>query len=824
MADTWETNDDNPNAGKTTTPASSGADITKFNPNSPGGNGQKPTNNDTPNNPAGTSVRRWNPLTKFSSFTYGLTLYMLTPEAVNYFANNGKLPEQRGDGRYFIIAQSGGINSDSEPRAITLDPQGTPGPGKPGLDYYIDDFNVEIFLIAQDGQKTSTAATTMTFKVVEPIGFTFLTKLSNASKKINELSPLIQSGDVGSRPNLYQQHYMIGVKFYGYDSNGKLIENDTALDSDQALNDKYGMYERLFPLIVSRINFKIDGRATTYNWEANLQPVQAALSIKRGLVNNPATLEGATVGEILGSKQEKRDKSLMGWLNSKQVDLKTNKNIDIQQSYDITWVTNEWFDAEQIKNSPIITDPDVSSQTAAMSNAANVQQVTVKEASKSNSIDTKTKAINIAAGTSIVSVIDQIIVKSKYIADTLSKKINSRIEAETINNPKGELEWYSVKPLAKVIGRDKITKDWAYDITYEVVPYQVPYLKSQYVTARSKYYGPVKEYSYLLTGQNTEIVSFEMDYNNLFYVVTPATTTKDDPSKSSTMSNNVPRQPSGGINSNPTSGSLNSGSLIAESVRANLYTPADQAMVSIKIMGDPDFLMDTVGTKIQSQTFSKFYGKNNAVNPYGGQVFTEIIFKVAEDYKNDGLLDVDLDQTIGFYPKETQTILGNKGIIYRINKVQSTFSRGKFEQTLDMTMVHPSELIIPEDKKSEGRSQLNRIERQLETEENNNVPDSGVRTPSYNPEETDSQNENSDDYEQYSGEAPDYDQKPVYDNGSTDDDAAANTSTLEEPSDEDGRETDSYLVTSRVLTEQETNELFTETELQTTTSVAPPGF
>lgn len=155
----------------------------------------------------------------------------------------------------------------------------------------------------------------------------------------------------------------------------------------------------------------------------------------------------------------------------------------------------------------------------------------------------------------------------------------------------------------------------------------------------------------------------------------------------------VPTSPVGPVDSNKTSGQLNRASAVVENVRANLYSIADQAIASIRVLGDPDFLMDSVGSKIQSDTFSQFYGKNNSVNPYGGQVFVEIIFRVAEDYKN-GLLDVNPNETILFYDKKQQDLLNARGTIYKINSVDSTFRQGKFEQVFDMIIVDPS-LLLP---------------------------------------------------------------------------------------------------------------------------------
>lgn len=694
MADTYPTADeDNPNAGTPNAPAIDNTTPSSNSPSSPDGNGQRSTSTTTPNNPTATNLRRWNPLSRLSSYTYSLTLYMLSPEAANAFGATGKLPEDQSSAPYYIVAQSGGINNDAEPRGLTVNSGGIPGPGKPGLDFYIDDLTFDIYMMAADGQRTATAATQFTYKIIEQYGFTFLTRLSELSKYINDNSPLIQSGNINSRPNLYQQHYMIGIKFYGYDVNGNVVQSSTIPDSTKSLNDSYALYERLFPLSGNKVNFKITGRTTEYFFESTIQSEQAALGTKRGIIPSPGNLTGQTVGEILGNKDENNKNSLIGWLNSKQTDTKNNKNIEQEQWYDIVWVNNQWFDSNKIKNSAIITTRDYAKETTPMSGANNTQEVNVAKSQRAVSIDTQSKTINIPGGMSIVNVIDQIIVKSKYVVDTLLKEVDQRIESKTDDNEKSKIAWYSIKPITTIRGRDNLTKDWIYNITYEISPYEIPYIKSQYVTNKSKYYGAVKKYSYTLTGENTEVINYEMDYNNLYYVITPSTTSLDDSSENKNPSNPTPRATQAAADSNSTIGSLNRGNLIAETVRANLYSIGDQALATIKIIGDPDFLMETIGSTAQNDTPSKFYGQNFVINPYGGQIFIEIVFKMAEDYKNNGLLDVDINQTIAFYPKEARDQLNIEGVIYKIRKVVSTFSRGKFEQVLDLVIVPYSELL-----------------------------------------------------------------------------------------------------------------------------------
>lgn len=673
-------------------PARTASSVTVATSDTTGGSGQK-TSKVGESAPTSTFYRRTNPLEYFSSFTYNLTLYMTTPECMNYYLNNGKLPDSQGQRQLFIVAQSGGVNRN-EARAITTNFNGPMGPGQDGLDYYIDDLNIEQFLVAKDGQKTSTVGTTINFKIIEPIGFAFLNRLTAASEQINKLSGLINSGNLSSRPNLYQQCYMIGVRFYGYDEDGNIMESSKIQDSTQVLNDKFAVYERVFPIVGTKVNFKLDGKATVYNWEAVILPLQAAFGTKFGRIPESASLEGTTVADVIGQGSDTVKSSLIGWLNSHQETLLNQKKVKEKIKYEVSWdFENKFFDATAIKNSRIIDDDDFDRETSAMAPVRTVQDSNVKISEQATTSNQRSKIISINSGLSIPQAIDNIIVKSQYIVGEILKKNNQKIQTE--NNPETvtKLTWFTISPTVEIIGRDQTTNDWAYKITYQVLPYEVPYLRSQYVGARSKYYGPIKEYQYLLTGKNTAVISFEQEYNNLFYVITPASVNFDNSAQQDSKNVETPIHATGAPRADPTSGERNNGTIIAESVKANLYSIADQAVANIRIMGDPDFLMDSIGKKVESNTFSKFYSGNGSLNPYGGQLFVEIIINTAEDYTDQGTLDLSKNQSVLFYPKTIQEQLNSRGLIYQVNKVTSSFLKGKFEQNLELIYVPPSQLI-----------------------------------------------------------------------------------------------------------------------------------
>jgi len=97
-------------------------------------------------------------------------------------------------------------------------------------------------------------------------------------------------------------------------------------------------------------------------------------------------------------------------------------------------------------------------------------------------------------------------------------------------------------------------------------------------------------------------------------------------------------------------------------------------------MGDPDYLIqDSPATT--NAVYSQYYGTDGfTINPNGGQVFIEIDFKEAEDYKVDsGLLTINQSILFWKYPSS----INIKGVSYLVNTVTSTMSKGKFTQDLE---------------------------------------------------------------------------------------------------------------------------------------------
>jgi hypothetical protein len=190
----------------------------------------------------------------------------------------------------------------------------------------------------------------------------------------------------------------------------------------------------------------------------------------------------------------------------------------------------------------------------------------------------------------------------------------------------------------------------------------------------------------LLTGQNSEVLEYNQNYDGLYYSIHSISTSAEKEGTRKQNSSQAPTQPvntSG--DSDPSGGGQNDGSKLADSVRSMLYSPADLTIGKIKIIGDPDFLMTSPGVKNKAAV-AKVYGSSSdgSVDPLVGQTFVEMKFNMASDYAPNGLLDVS-DQ-LQFYKSNRPKSAGIEGIVYQVYKVESSFSRGSFTQWLEAFM------------------------------------------------------------------------------------------------------------------------------------------
>lgn len=626
--------------------------------------------------PASTSnplpgARLSNPLSLFASYTYQLSLYMITPDAYDLFTASGRkdinaLTRAGGLGGAYLLVQSGGINTTS-----------TETVRAPGfeLDYFIDDLKITTSTSAASSG-TATNTTEMSFSIYEPYGFSFMTKLKNASEALQQYSKLPNFKGI---QNPGRQFFILGIRFLGYDINGKILTGQENIDG--TILDKFGtdngVLETFYDILISSMQFKVDGKGSNYSVKANTLQPQMSFGLKRGLIATGASVTAETVEQALTGGSESTVAAIPGTLgiltklNREQQDLLKDGTIKVANVYKLEWLGN----ADTIKKASLLTKADMDKRKLPMATVSTTSQVATA-AVKNIPPDITKKLLKFNTATPVIQAISQIIAQSSYLENALTKVYT---DAETPGPadelPKDtpqEIAWYNLSSRIKSLAWDDKVNDFAVEITYVIQPYLTPVVTSSYVNKVSKYYGPHKRYDYWYTGKNSEILSYEQTLNHAYVQAALDGTSNND--KVADIAT-ILQQRTGGNRL----GTINNGLEAQNAYITNLSDPTAWSSAKINIMGDPDYLIQDSPGSI-NEAYKQFYGPGFSINPNGGQVFIEINFREAVDYNDTtGLMDLNENIIFWKYPKE----LNIKGVSYQLISVKSSFSKGKFTQDLD---------------------------------------------------------------------------------------------------------------------------------------------
>jgi hypothetical protein len=638
--------------------------------------------------------RLQNPLGNFASYTYQLSLYMITPDAYEAFVLSGKkninalaAVDAKGNatgGGAFLVAQSGGINNSSTQRAPGFE-----------LDFYIDDLKIKS---AINGKATRTASnvTDISFNIIEPMGFSFITKLKRASDAIKKNSRI---KNYDKYVNASKQFFILGIRFQGYDKNGQLA-NASQYFSDDTFNtspDASGVYERFYDIIIKSMKFKLNGGATTYAITASSIGTTIGMGVAKGIVNNNIPVVADTVANALGPTTKPGLVSLLGTINyNEEQSAKGRKDSNgaqgIPNVYKIEWQGQSL----PISSATLKSDADADKKKQAMSNAGKSSDVNEAVALKALS-DKANVLLSIPTGTPIPQAIKNIIMHSSYLENAMKTLFTTNEENDPNTNtatsvPKKDpppLRWYNLSTRVKCLGFDTTVSDFAYEITYVIQPYDTPAASSPYGKS-SKYYGPHKRYDYWFTGKNSEIISYEQSFDNTFFNV--ALEPNGDP-QSQGNGSNISSVPDKRTNQERTF-RTGDGNEAQNTYMTSLFDPGAYAKMKMTILGDPDYLAQETPDTV-NDVYRQFYKADGfTINPNGGQVFIEIAFNEGVDYggiiKNNisapgdngtGLLTVN--DSIYFWNYPPEVIAKLKGVSYMLTQVESVFSKGKFTQNIE---------------------------------------------------------------------------------------------------------------------------------------------
>lgn len=694
----------------------------------------------------GQIITQSNVLDRYASSTYSISIYLMSPTDYARLIRT----KQKNLAGYNLLIQSAGIplSTGFGRQPDVADVGEVPGVTTFSLDqgrneffqedFYIDDLRVQSVMSGK-GTAGPHNVTQMDFKIIEPNGITLLPRLYKAVQQY-------VAGQAGKgEQNYAAQNYLMVIKFYGYDDQGNQylpIKGSRLDDNGQPVTTPQ-VIEKFIPFQFTSLKFRVADKITEYQCEAVCPQNLVATGPARGtipynveitsktlkeLFNGPvafsspsrtgtaATDAGATTpnraagtgdtGEVPGvtvnpstpgttnaappkasaTSTPTITQGLAQALNDFQEQLVSEGKIEVADKYYIELLT------PALQNARVVPPGETNQRKVPMGPGPGAPANQQKNPSTQS--QNKNAAVTSAlAGMSIMQFIDQYVRTSTYMYDQQIRIIDPKTGAvRDVGSPAEAVAWYRVgiEAVPKTsAGYDRIRNDYGYDITYQISPYKVNDVQSDFFPP-PKFQGTHKKYNYWFTGENTQILKFEQDFNYLYYLTIntkPGVAQTVDAATQTTDYREYLKKyfsPRSAQSSQGQPGAVNEPSANAADY---LYSPADQGRVNLEIVGDPAWLQQGElwgGVAGAGQLYGPFLD-DGTINFEGQEVLFEIAFNQPVDYNLDtGLMD---PTTNNYNKTDTSAGSARQSYVYRAIDVISKFSRGQFTQELNGALI-----------------------------------------------------------------------------------------------------------------------------------------
>jgi len=636
-----------------------------------------------------------NPMEDFATSTILWTLAALTPAQFNNPASYRNSPQELQN----VVFSSGGRFDNQRVNTLFGAPE-----------YFINNFVMNSIIGANEKTGNSNAIK-FTFDIVEPQSMGLLLQSMQAAA--------INAGYLSYLDNC---PYVLRMDIQGFDELGVAISS---------IKPKFFVLKLVsmkFTVTEAGSNYKVEG--IPYNHQAFSDAINVTYNDLK-IAGDSKSL--GVVAEVLQTSAD----GLTAVLNRNEEKLKAEKKITETDVYVIQFpkTSSDWYSSggnkEQIKSATV--DPNsqppsivIGSATKAVPQAllpmneigisdlgfdqlkggANtfkragdtIDEKTGIVKREGMTIDPKLRAFQFGQGQSLTAIINQVVLSSKYAYSAINDKVT----------PEGFIKWFKLDAQIELLELDTLTGDFAKKITYRVVPYYIHQSIFSNVNAAPVGYhelmkSVVKEYQYIYTGQNVDVIRFDIEINNLFYTGANPSSEKD----ASKTSNND--QTSAEV-LNPTTGTGKGqapasqaaqlgrarpkrdprllkgykGGSGTKSVEQNVAETMQQAFLSgnsadlisvnLEIMGDPYWLVDSgiANYFAEAPSPTSQITNDGTMNYESGNVYIYLTFKTP----------LDIDETEGLYKFSDEGKESPFGGIYRVVACENTFTDGQWKQKL----------------------------------------------------------------------------------------------------------------------------------------------
>jgi hypothetical protein len=667
-------------------------------------------------NQLGITGRVPNPLHYYSSYNCIFTLSVLDDLSLN-FPNETYRKGMLGP----LILKSG--SGDPRNRIPTANKTAQNPSGS--FDFYIDD--VEIVSVIAMNQSTGNANHSgIKFNITEPysMGIFFQTLQAAALR--------------AGHKNYLEAPILLTVEFKGHVSSE--LQNQTI--------DKTTKY---FPLRLSTFNMRVNGSGSVYDVVAYPYH-ERSFSTTYSQLKTDVSIKGKTVAEMLQTGEKSLQWVLNDVLNERKKttgaaiadqilisfpkDLATGGTVNSASS-DTSKATSATMDPYEVDNAGSQSDSFFAKLGLTTSSVNNTQ---VQEQGNINDLGNSTMGFNLynkgdtpfakdnlaydektgtykrgnitinpaegefkfAQGSDIANAINQVILMSDYGRTALTQ----------VNESTGVIKWWRIETHLYFIPSDDnlaITGQKPKLIVYRVVPHDVdvslflpPNATRPGVEETKKQV--IKEYNYIYTGKNIDVLDFEIEFNAGFYTAINADAGKNNEGKSvkkntggadDGVKENKNDTPSGSAPSDknvlPTSqyadsvktttanrgggGNDDTASIAARQFHDAITFGTDMVNLDLSILGDPYYLGDSgMGNYTALATDNRYMTADKSIDYQRGPIHVLLNFRTP----------IDINHSTGLYDFSNTANVPQFSGLYQLNTVTSRFSNGKFLQSLKM--------------------------------------------------------------------------------------------------------------------------------------------
>ena len=665
-----------------------------------------------------------NPLRDHASYNYVITLGVL--DAAEY--NNPEKYRSAGGFKNYVIQSSGG-NLDK--RYQVFDETG--GGSSDHAEYYIDDISLES-VVAPNPNTRMTLGTNLTFTVTEPYSMG------------NFIQAIAGSASEAGYSSYTQAPFCLKIDFVGWNQDG-------------ATDANFIGQPMFVPIQIINMDFNVSGQGSKYEVKA-VPMSETGLDDNINNISNSIRVSGTLCHEVL----ETNDQSLTGAMNRSIEDLEEAGALAPYDRYIICFPKNRQtlqrvLNAGNINETAFTTSAEEQESQRrgytgpddGLRGSFSPEVITVSQPSQTYSIlktfaedtnqmnaiglsplneDTnapgssgeaepaaatdpdsglvdpgnqstqpsdKARELQFNQGQQITSIIERTVLQTTYAA-----------ERSTTESSNGMNKWFRIDThvyfdesqlTESTIGR----RPKVY--VFSVIEYEVDEAVTAAPNRKPKNTAglrelALKEYNYIYTGKNEDVLNFDINFNNAFMMTAYSdlgmnnagnrdpNAAKNNASSNQSDSGVALAKPvdqksnddSGGgvalVNSTDEIAGVASNDIrkrIAEVFHDRITNmTVDMVTAEMEIMGDPYFIPQQTGNYVAANGSSPSITEDGTLNSLDQSVFCIINFRTPFDYQVKGA-------TMEF----PQLVPGFSGL-FQIWAVTNTFNQGKFTQTLKL--------------------------------------------------------------------------------------------------------------------------------------------